>query len=509
MLRLQRVTRHGPNHWAMLSQQQRAFSRSGLLWIETKNGSRSSSSSDDRPWSSDDETDADFVHTQPSRERGMFQLPGLAIDGSSAGSTSTMTPPHFVPAASVSATAQSLAAYSTPSSPPRGRHSATAPAGSESPNAPKPSTKQHKPHFYDTAVGNYADRKARRFTVQRLIKFGAVMDDAKILDGGRYVQSELPVRLSLRLQDLQNLPFVVGINPYISEIYKLYQTSFDEMRLFRKIKTIEDNDRFCNLVADQIRRHGPVVSYLARATPDLLEHMPRDAFNTFMERMLSTRVSRRVLAEQHITLSNEYMHRVKHPAGWVGIVNCHCKPADIVKDCSQQLQECFGKTLGYGDRVPEVKINGDVHMDFAYIEMHFRQIVMEILSNAMRHSVQHWKDSDVGTVPPVLVTVSEGVDEIILRFRDQGGGFPPDHLGQIWDYDYTTADREEHDKLAADISERANMIMAGHGFGLASARVYARYLGGSLSVQSMHGYGTDVFVRFSRSGNVLEKVVDK
>lgn len=33
------------------------------------------------------------------------------------------------------------------------------------------------------------------------------------------------------------------------------------------------------------------------------------------------------------------------------------------------------------------------------------------------------------------------------------------------------------------------------GFGLPTSRAYAEYLGGSLSVQSMQGIGTDVYLR--------------
>jgi len=37
--------------------------------------------------------------------------------------------------------------------------------------------------------------------------------------------------------------------------------------------------------------------------------------------------------------------------------------------------------------------------------------------------------------------------------------------------------------------------MAGFGFGLPMARLYARYLGGELDIYSMPGYGTDTYIR--------------
>ena len=37
--------------------------------------------------------------------------------------------------------------------------------------------------------------------------------------------------------------------------------------------------------------------------------------------------------------------------------------------------------------------------------------------------------------------------------------------------------------------------MYGYGFGLPTARAYAKYLGGSLTLKSLQGIGTDVYLR--------------
>lgn len=46
--------------------------------------------------------------------------------------------------------------------------------------------------------------------------------------------------------------------------------------------------------------------------------------------------------------------------------------------------------------------------------------------------------------------------------------------------------------------------MAGLGFGLPMARVYAEYLGGALDMATMHGYGTDVYLRLNHLGDKVE-----
>ncbi|KAJ2209988.1 hypothetical protein IW143_004320 [Coemansia sp. RSA 520] len=50
--------------------------------------------------------------------------------------------------------------------------------------------------------------------------------------------------------------------------------------------------------------------------------------------------------------------------------------------------------------------------------------------------------------------------------------------------------------------------IAGLGFGLPMARLYAEYFGGSLDIVSMEGYGCDVFLKLrSIEGSVEEKQI--
>ncbi len=44
-----------------------------------------------------------------------------------------------------------------------------------------------------------------------------------------------------------------------------------------------------------------------------------------------------------------------------------------------------------------------------------------------------------------------------------------------------------------------NAPLAGFGFGLPMSRLYARYLGGDLSIVSVEGFGTDALVQLKRA----------
>lgn len=70
-------------------------------------------------------------------------------------------------------------------------------------------------------------------------------------------------------------------------------------------------------------------------------------------------------------------------------------------------------------------------------------------------------------------------------------------------YNFTTA--EDSTELGLDNHLFSNMLdtanstttgpMHGYGFGLPTSRAYAEYLGGGLTIQSLQGIGTDVYLR--------------
>lgn len=70
-------------------------------------------------------------------------------------------------------------------------------------------------------------------------------------------------------------------------------------------------------------------------------------------------------------------------------------------------------------------------------------------------------------------------------------------------YNFSTAESEHDNRseahLFTNMMEVANSTtsgpMHGYGFGLPTSRAYAEYLGGSLTLQSMQGIGTDVYLR--------------
>ncbi|GAB1520080.1 putative protein kinase YGL059W [Rhizoctonia solani] len=127
--------------------------------------------------------------------------------------------------------------------------------------------------------------------------------------------------------------------------------------------------------------------------------MVPEQLDAFMRRMLVSRISRRVLAEHHLALTEGLAQGDTSPQrAQVGIIHTALDVKASVLRCISLLQErpqgadANFETLNdlhptdppsKSDwRWPEVILDGDLDTKFAYIKEHFEYIVFELLKNA-------------------------------------------------------------------------------------------------------------------------------
>lgn len=110
---------------------------------------------------------------------------------------------------------------------------------------------------------------------------------------------------------------------------------------------------------------------------------------------------------------------------------------------------------------------------------------------------------------------------VTIRIRDRGGGISPENYAKLWDYGFTTFNEDQiSDTIAQKYSGNGNgngnggggldaisgvgggSSLAGLGYGLPLGRAYAEYFGGGIAVQSLWGWGTDVYLSLRGVGKV-------
>jgi signal transduction histidine kinase len=377
--------------------------------------------------------------------------------------------------------------------------------------------------------------------------------DASLLSSANFTLSLLPARLAHRIQALRNLPFIVVSNPNVSKIYNNYLHSLSTLEPFyrRPIGNIEDEMRFTEAMADLVRTHSNTIPTLAQGFLQCRRYVEPGEVTRFLDQHLRARIGTRLLAEQHLALhmaSTGDALRHKPDPTHIGVIDIATNPASIVRRCESFVAEvCEYK---YGIR-PSLIINGDTHAEFAHIPMHLEYILTELLKNAFRATIESGNEKEpievtIAAAPDVATTKledlknlsvshensydfsQEGLNEyvessdvddplsalhsavpcITLRIRDRGGGIPPEALPNIWAYSFTTFNNEEAAAVASGgggseidgldaISSSGGpdqSSIAGLGYGLPLSRAYAEYFGGGIRVQSMYGWGTDVYL---------------
>ena len=147
---------------------------------------------------------------------------------------------------------------------------------------------------------------------------------------------------------------------------------------------------------------------------------------------------------------------------------------------------------------PKVIIECNENLRYMYIPAHLSHMIFEVVKNSLRAVVERYgTDLEASKYPPITIVVGDGSEDFTIRISDKGGGIPRSVQKRVWLYNYTTV------KDAPDIDSKfsepmMNAPMAGFRYGLPITRLYARYFGGDVILQSIEGYGTDVYMHLNK-----------
>ena len=358
-----------------------------------------------------------------------------------------------------------------------------------------------------------------------------------LFSSANFTLSLLPIRLAHRIQALRNLPYIVVSNPHIARIYGNYMHSLSTLLPYqeRRITTLEEEIQFTEVMADLVQTHAHTIPVLARGFLECRKYISPAEVTRFLDEHLRTRIGTRLIAEQHIALhlsSQPHSQNGKEasrsiPPTHVGVIDTALRPAEIVSNCETFVGEIC--ELKYGVR-PTVVINGQPDTQLAHVPTHLEYILTELLKNAFRATVERGKERESievtiaaspirndpasGITDPSEKHISHGVPHIpnsaipfapcvTIRIRDRGGGISPNNLPNIWAYSFTTFGEDEALDVSNGNIDALNAIsgaggdsssLAGLGYGLPLGRAYAEHFGGGIAVQSLWGWGTDVYL---------------
>jgi hypothetical protein len=331
----------------------------------------------------------------------------------------------------------------------------------------------------------------------------------------------------------------------VSKIYQNYRHSLSTLLPYqqRRITTLEEENQFGDVLADLVQTHTNTIPILARGFLECRKYVSPADVTRFLDTHLRARIGTRLIAEQHLALhfasqpvSDEQPSRSKPssskdavPSNYIGVIDTAIQPARIIRLCEDFVGEIC--ELKYGVR-PRLVIGGEPEASFAHVPVHVEYIITELLKNAFRATIESGHEREPievtiaaapdvpGKEPPVAGDADMGFQldsndeaypsEAMGASNSSSQSIPPEVLPHIWSYSFTTFSdvdfNSENGNLDAlnTISSSGGHLssIAGLGYGLPLSRAYAEYFGGSIAVQSLWGWGTDVYLTLKGVGKV-------
>mmetsp|Transcript_15403 Transcript_15403/g.13938 ORF Transcript_15403/g.13938 Transcript_15403/m.13938 type:complete len:409 (-) Transcript_15403:998-2224(-) len=340
----------------------------------------------------------------------------------------------------------------------------------------------------ETAQGERLDM----FNLNKQLLDNINMNEKVLLQVACFLHRELPIRLSSQVIDLED--FNVNIkSSYINTICSWYKSSFTQIRSCPVPINKELEQKFAHMIESIAERHSATLITMAKGAHEI-KHKYQCQYNFYDENDIQKRLDSFYFNRIGLnTLIGHYLALRNGPRDndMIGLISLEACPYDIISQAINAAN--YMCTRQHGD-APEVTIYGNPEFKFAYFPSHFRYIILELLKNSMRATVE---THGIDNMPAIRVIIAEGKEDLIVKVSDEGGGIRRSNMNRIWSYLFTTADPSILENMLIDSNPRdfdTASPLAGLGYGLPIARNYARYFGGDLTVMSMEGYGTDSFI---------------
>ncbi|AEY94811.1 FAAR157Cp [Eremothecium gossypii FDAG1] len=417
---------------------------------------------------------------------------------------------------------------------------------------------QHYYHNRKVLVERYLQRQPHAVSLKHLAQY---YDDSnrltkqKVIRSGQFAKEELTVRMAHKLRELQDLPFNVVNNFHFVQVYESYYNIFERFRRFPAIRTLEDNERFAELLHQIMSDFNSLnLPHLIMGALEscILDLYPQDAMDRLMSSFLRARISRRLIVEEHLSVTSNYMSGKSENTLVLGDIFQECSAREYLlhaaRTCENAIRDMFYPDIP----LPDFIIDGCADLRFYFLPSQLHYLFGETLRNSYEATVKEAIRRGLPKPDPITVTVVQNPESYLFRISDRGGGIPhPDRT--IWSfgkskllaqqaldnfhklpgaqtvslYDHMYDADARRVAAACKLSNTSLQSMAETnltkgrykfdfprplvgllerpfryklGIGLAMCKVYAEYWNGDLTVHSIHGHGTDTVLKL---GNLM------
>lgn len=426
------------------------------------------------------------------------------------------------------------------------------------PSRSKHINQQHYYHNRTVLIQDYLRKRPHPMSLTQLAQYyddSSQLTKQKIITSGKFVKEELSIRMAHKLNSLQQLPFHVVNNFHFVQVYESYYNIFERFRKYPTIRTIDDNWRFAAFLRQILQDFNSLnLPHLIMGALEctILELYPQDKMDELLSSLLRARISRRLIVEEHISITSNYASGKKENTLVLGDIFQECSAKEYIVDASKMCQKFIQDMYFEKVPLPELIIDGELDLKFYFLPTHLKYLLGEILRNTYEATVKDYIRQGLEKPQPIVITIVKNDESFIFRISDRAGGVPHndkniwsfgkskeraseslenfhrlpglqtvslyDHLYQTkhavsvdkanQPYRHTSLEPMSHSNLTSGkfrfetplirLMERSYRYKLG--IGLAMCKVYAEYWNGDLTLHSLPGYGTDTVLKL---GNLM------
>ncbi|CAJ1356368.1 unnamed protein product [Effrenium voratum] len=267
------------------------------------------------------------------------------------------------------------------------------------------------------------------------------------------------------------------------------RTQWQDVQHFKPVvEEVQAADRMTKLLlmqaAQKLRRQRGTDSFMDEFSLEL---------NKFLDVFLLSRLGCNMLMGQYLACTGASPLK--------GIVNPQCDAFEVCRKAADEVKRRCEISQG---RVPIVHVEAFTMAGqgvtkaprFSYIPGILMHIVRELLKNSCQRSLELAESASELHEMPIHVVVCADKRHVVIRITDRARGIPRQIGSKIWSYLYSGS------------PTAISGLSFGYGIGLPLSRLHARYLGGSLDLVSLPGYGVDAYLSLPRvEADLVEQVI--
>lgn len=366
---------------------------------------------------------------------------------------------------------------------------------------PKALKEEDVEEFIMQEISAFAPMQPRPLSMQEVLE---MLDPQRI---AKFLHVEVPIRYAERIRWIQDIPDWESV-PDLVKVYDIHVQTFRELRLVERQPKL---DQFTAAVQRAVHSQQAVRQALARGMHSLHTERGPDYGSSFadpwLDKFLLNSIGTDMLLSQYLACVSMGGQGERPTRGVFsgGIIDPDCDVAQICRDTAVLVQEI---TEEYTGRCPLIRV--EVYQEsgiprFSYIPGFLKFIITELLKNSCRATAEIAKSDREVQKRPINVIVCADEHDVAIRISDRARGIPFEVGDKVWSYLYTTSGTGKGKKSLQDATS-----LSGYGMGLPLSRLYARYLGGSLNLVSLPGYGASADLFLTRvNAEQIEIVPDE